>query len=78
MWQFWMLLTAIVITVFGEFYLADSMREIKFSNPQLLEGSQAYTSFSRLHVISRNLYLVNCILGLFLVLGYGNEKGKNS
>lgn len=69
-WQFWGLLAALLITLFGEFYLAEAMREIKLSQPLLDKNSQAYGEFSRLHGFSSTLFLVNCLLGLVLVLKY--------
>lgn len=79
-WQFWMLLAALLITLFGEFYLADAMRNLKILQPALEQGSQAYAKFARLHGVSSALFLVNSLLGLILVLTCQAIKfpGKNS
>lgn len=69
-WQVWVLLAALLITLFGEFYLAEAMREIKLSHPLLLKSDPAYVQFSRLHGISSTLFLVNSLLGLVLLLRY--------
>ncbi len=79
-WQSWMLLVALIITLFGEFYLAEAMRDLKILQPALEKGSQVYTKFARLHGISSALFLVNSLFGLILVLTYQTKKlsGKNS
>ncbi len=67
-WQFWMLAVALLITLFGEFYLAEAMWYLKTLQPALEQGSQVYTKFARLHGISSALFLVNSLLGLILIL----------
>lgn len=69
-WQFWVLLTALFITLFGEFYLAEAMRDIKIMQPVLEQGSQVYKKFATLHGIASALFLVNSLLGLTLILTY--------
>lgn len=69
-WQCWVLLTALAITLFGEFYLAEAMREIKNLYPQLAKGMPGYSQFANLHRISGVLFLLNSLLGLVLVVKY--------
>ena len=69
-WQFWVLLTALLIVLFGEFYLAEAMRELKSLHPQLSKSSPVYLEFARLHGISSVFFLINSLLGLALVLKY--------
>jgi len=75
-WRFWMLLAALLITLFGEFYLAEAMRNLKILQPALEQGSEAYAKFTRLHGISSALFLVNSLFGLILVLTYPH--GQNN
>ncbi len=79
-WQVWALLAALLITIFGEFYLAEAMRNLKILQPALEQGSEVYVKFARLHGFSSALFLVNSLLGLILVLTYQAIKfpGKNS
>jgi len=79
-WQVWVLLAALIVTLFGEFYLAESMRDLKILQPALEQGSEAYAKFTRLHGISSALFLVNSLFGLILVLTWQTIKfpGKNS
>jgi uncharacterized integral membrane protein len=69
-WQFWVLLTALLIVLFGEFYIAEAMREFKSLHPQLSKSSPVYLEFTRLHGMSSVLFLINSLLGLVLVLKY--------
>lgn len=69
-WQFWALIAALLIVLFGEFYLAEAMRELKSLHPSLSKSSPAYSEFARLHGVSSTLFLINSLLGLVLVLKY--------
>ena len=69
-WRFWVLVTMIVITLIFSFYLQPQMAEIKQQAWQL--SSELKAQFSRLHMISENLYLLLSALGMILVLS--NDK----
>lgn len=69
-WQYWVLIAALVITLFGEFYLAEAMRDLKVLHPELIKASPAYPEFARLHSYSSVLFLINSLLGLALLFKY--------
>lgn len=64
--RFWMLVVMLLIIVISEFGIQAQMAELKQTG--LSFGSQAAQTFGQLHFISTLLYIINSIVGFFLVL----------
>ena len=60
-----MLLCMLLLVAVGEFGLQPVMAELKRQG--LVEGSEQYAQFARLHGVASVLYLANSLLGLALV-----------
>lgn len=71
-WRTAVLVLMLVLLVVGEYGIAARMRELKLL--ALLEADAAahWTEFGRLHGLSSVLYLLECLLGLLLVV-FGNR-----
>ncbi len=66
-WRTVVLVLMLVLLVVGEYGVAARMRELKAL--AILEDAAAHwAEFGRLHVLSSALYLVDCLLGLLLVV----------
>jgi hypothetical protein len=72
-WQFWVIVTMLVLAGCSEFLLQPIMHELKLVG--LVEGSEQLTSFRRYHGISQVLYLVNSLMGLALIVFGLNRHG---
>jgi hypothetical protein len=60
------LLVMLMLVAVGAFVLQPMMQELKATG--LIAGSEAASQFGRLHGISSMLYLVNSLLGIYLVM----------
>jgi Domain of unknown function (DUF4149) len=60
------LLAMLTIVAVGAFVMQPMMQELKAAG--LVEGSEAAAQFGKLHGISSMLYLVNSLLGIYLVI----------
>jgi len=67
-WRTAVLLCMLVITLIGEFGLAPRMQELKLFAAQHPPATEAWREFGRLHAVSGTLFLLNCLLGLVLVV----------
>ena len=65
-WKVRLLVVMLVIVAIGEFWIQPMMAELKVGG--LVEGTEKWASFARLHGLASSLYLVNSILGLVLIL----------
>lgn len=61
-----LLLVMLTLLAVGFFVLQPMMQELKLTG--LLAGSEAASQFGRLHGISSILYLLNSLLGIYLVM----------
>ncbi len=61
-----LLLVMLTLLTVGFFVLQPMMQELKLTG--LLAGSEAASQFGRLHGISSILYLLNSLLGIYLVM----------
>lgn len=61
-----LLLAMLTLLAVGFFVLQPMMQELKLTG--LLAGSEAASQFGRLHGISSILYLLNSLLGIYLVM----------
>jgi len=68
-WRSLVLITMLLITVVGEFVLAQRMRMIRQAATYHLQESPLRSEFGRLHGISNGLFLATAVLGLVLVVG---------
>jgi hydrogenase-4 membrane subunit HyfE len=68
-WRTLVLAAMLVITVTGEFMLAQRMRMIRQAAAYHTQESPLRSEFGMLHGISNGLYLVTAVLGLVLVVG---------
>ncbi|MDH5650104.1 MAG: DUF4149 domain-containing protein [Gammaproteobacteria bacterium] len=67
-WRVWVLTAMLLIVLVAEYGLLPAMKEIKQSvGTALIQGTEAYRQFSRLHRVSSILFLLNTSLGLVLV-----------
>jgi hypothetical protein len=65
----WVLSVMLVVTAVGEFGIAPLMQQIKYqANGILMPGSDLHHQFGVLHAVSSTLFLVNSLLGLWLVI----------
>lgn len=65
-WRFWIIVAMLLITLVSAFYLQPQMADIKqlpWRGDAMLQAR-----FSRLHMMSENLYLLLSLFGLLLVL----------
>lgn len=67
-WRAGVLLAMLVITLIGEFGLAARMRELKEVAQSQTPGAAVWAEFGRLHGMASALFLINSVLGLWLVL----------
>ncbi len=67
-----MLLVMLVVVVIGEFFLQPAMAALKAEG--LVEGSGAAARFGVLHGIASLLYLINCVIGLLLLIVAGQPQ----
>jgi len=68
-WQVVVLATMLVILLVGEYGVATRMRELKaLAILQDNAAASLWSEFGRLHVVSSTLYLIECVLGLVLVV----------
>lgn len=74
LWRVRLLLLMLVIVVIGEFVLQPMMAELKVGG--LVEGSEKWAQFARLHGIASILYLINSISGLALVVLYARAQAR--
>lgn len=65
-WQFWIIITMIVLVSCSEFLIQPMMYEIKLLGQ--VEGSPDAMAFKRLHGVSAVIYLVTSLMGLSLVV----------
>ncbi len=65
-WKVRLLLMMLVIVAVGEFGIQPIMAELKVGG--LVEGTEKWASFAKLHGLASSLYLVNSLLGLALIL----------
>lgn len=68
-WRALVLLTMLLITLAGEFVLAQRMRTIRQAAAYHTQESPLRSEFNMLHGMSNGLYLVTAVLGLVLVVG---------
>lgn len=66
-WRFWVLVGMIIITLLLSTYLQPEMAAIKLVENWRMDDELAL-QFDRLHLLSRNFYLMLSIAGLLLVL----------
>lgn len=71
-WRFWALVSMLLIILIAAFIIQPMMQELKVQG--IAEGSKQAKEFGRLHGASSILFLVNSILGLFLVATGLNRK----
>lgn len=67
-WRAALLLCMLVITLIGEFGLAPRMQELKEFAAHHPPATDAWREFGRLHAVAGVLFLLNCLLGLVLVI----------
>jgi len=65
-WKVRLLILMLVIVAVGEFWIQPLMAELKVGG--LVEGTEKWSSFARLHGLASSLYLVNSLCGLALLL----------
>lgn len=67
-WRLWILVMMAALIVIGEYGISPMMRDIKeAAGSVLLQGSDEYRHFARLHGLSSALFLANSLLGAVLV-----------
>jgi hypothetical protein len=71
-WQFWTLLTMLVFTAIGKFYLTPEIEAMRQSG----EAARASTTFRTLHGTASILYLLVSLGGLALVLAGLRRRSK--
>ena len=71
-WRVRLLILMLLIVVIGEFILQPMMAELKVGG--LVEGSEKWAQFARLHGIASILYLINSISGLALLVLYAKPQ----
>ncbi len=64
-WRVWVLVTMLILVVIGGFVLQPMMFDLKMGG--LVAGSEQAAQFGLIHGISSLLYLINSLLGLWLV-----------
>jgi hypothetical protein len=67
-WRVGALLVMLLVTLAGEFGLGARMRELKELATQAGSASALWAEFGRLHGVASVLFLLNCVLGLVLVV----------
>lgn len=68
-WRPWLVVIMLIITTLGEFYILPQMSELKLiANGEFVEGSQLQQQFSRLHIVSSTLFILNAVFGIALVV----------
>ncbi|MCW8929077.1 MAG: DUF4149 domain-containing protein [Gammaproteobacteria bacterium] len=60
--RFWLLIVMLVLVIIGEFLIQPQMAALKQS------GLSVSPEFDQLHGIATTLYMLNCLLGLILVI----------
>lgn len=75
-WRFWLLVGMIIITLLLSIYLQPEMAAIKLVENWRMNDELAQ-QFNRLHIFSRNLYLMLSIAGLLLVLSSDKPSTAN-
>lgn len=65
-WQFWVILTMVILVAVGLFGIQPIMQELKASG--LVPGSAEVTQFGRFHAAASILYSITSLLGLVLVI----------
>lgn len=65
-WKVRLLMVMLVIVAVGEFGIQPLMAELKVGG--LVEGTEKWASFAKLHGLASSLYLVNSLCGLALIL----------
>lgn len=65
-WKVRLLVVMLVIVAVGEFWIQPLMAELKVGG--LVEGTEKWSQFGKLHGLASSLYLINSLLGLALVL----------
>lgn len=75
-WRFWVLVGMIIITLLLSIYLQPEMAAIKLVENWRMNDELAQ-QFNRLHIFSRNLYLMLSIAGLLLVLSSDKPSTAN-
>ena len=64
-WRVWVLIAMLILVIIGGFVLQPMLMELKTGG--LVAGSEQATQFGRIHGASSLLYLINSLLGLWLV-----------
>jgi hypothetical protein len=67
-WRAAVLALMLLVLWIGEYGLAARMRELKLLALLEADAAARWAEFGRLHVLSSALYLVECLLGLLLVV----------
>lgn len=65
-WKVRLLVVMLLIVAVGEFAIQPMMAELKVGG--LVEGTEKWASFGKLHGLASSLYLINSLLGLVLIL----------
>ncbi len=68
-WRCAVILIVLVVTMIGEYLLTPQMAALKQATPgEFMAGSEPAQQFERLHGLASALFVLNCVLGLALVI----------